>query len=583
MKLLALLLFLVAFSYGHSQSLPINFEEDVTSNDFIDFDGGMAVVAANPLVAGINVSDSVACLIRDGGATWAGSKIALSANLDFSELTILSMKVCTTAPAGTTVKFKLEGTGNPVEMDAYTTTSGEWETLEWVFAGTANDLNEIVFMFDFGNVGDGGENSTFYFDDIVQLEGPLAPVPTSLPIDFESGVMSSDFIDFAGGSASVISNPQMAGSNTSETVCQIVRNGGEIYAGSKVLLSSILDFSTMWHMSMQVYTEAPIGTLVKLKLEGPSSETSLDVLTTVTGEWETVSWNFDGQPNDFNSLTFMFDFGTIGDGSATSTFLFDDVQQFVGDPLPTPVPAALPIDFESSVISSDFSNFFGGTGTVIPNPQMTGINTSATVARFIRSGGQSWAQSKLELTDYMDFSTLSTISIKVYTEAPVGTLLKLKVESTTTEAANELDALTTVSGAWETYTWDFAGDPPVYNVLTFMFGYGSIGDASPNSTFLFDDINQTTPGGTTGIASQSQTSDFRFFPNPTADRLTITSEKSSISSISIFDLLGNLEMVLSLNQSQVTMDVSDLDSGIYTARITTQEEGVVQNIKFVIE
>ena len=74
----------------------------------------------------------------------------MSANLDFSVLSKITMKVYTTAPVGTIVKFKLEGTGTNTEIDAYTTTSGAWETLEWVFAGTPNDLNEIVFMFDFG-------------------------------------------------------------------------------------------------------------------------------------------------------------------------------------------------------------------------------------------------------------------------------------------------------------------------------------------------------------------------------------------------------------------------------------------------
>lgn len=506
MKKILLLLSLFIATYGYSQSLPISFEGPVTTADFVDFDGGTASVIANPMPAGINLSDSVARIVRNGGASWAGSKIVLSANLDFSVLTKLSMKVYTTAPVGTIVKFKLEGTGAPAEVDAFTTTSGEWETLEWIFAGTPNNLNELVFMFDFGNVGDGSATSTFYFDDVEQVAGPPAPIPTSLPIDFETGVVSSDFLNFSGATASVIPNPQMTGSNTSATVGQIIRNGGDIWAGSKILLTSNLDFSTMWHISMKVYTMAPVGTRIKLELEGPSSTANLDALTTVTGDWETISWNFDGQPNDFNRLVFMFDFGKVGDSSATSTFLFDDIQQLVGPALPEPIPATLPIDFENSVISSDFINEFGAAATVIPNPQIDGTNPSATVGQFVRSGGQSWARSKIILTDSMDFATLSAISMKVYTDAPVGTLLKFKVESTGSGAANERDALTTVSGGWATYTWDFAGDPPVYNVVTLMLGYGSVGDASPTSTFLIDDIQQVA--GPTPIPTTSLPIDF---------------------------------------------------------------------------
>jgi hypothetical protein len=493
MKKIALFLSLFAFSFGYSQSLPINFEGPVTTSDFVNFDGGTAVVANNPLMAGINTSDSVACLVRDGGAIWGGSKIPLSANLDFSVMTKLSMKVYTTAPVGTVVKFKLEGAGTSVDVDALTTTSGTWETLEWIFAGTPNDLNEIVFMFDFGNTGDGTSNSTFYFDDIEQVTGPPAPQPTALPIDFETVIVSSDFLNFSGATASVIANPQITGINTSPTVGEIVRNGGDFWAGSTILLSSNLDLSTMWHISLKVYTDAPIGTRIKLQLEGSGNSATLDHLTTVTGGWETLDYNFDGQPNDFNRILFMFDFGIVGDGSATSTFLFDDVVQLAGAPIPTPLPAVLPINFESSVVSSDYINEFGGIATVVPNPQINANNTSATVGHFIRSGGQAWARSKLVLTDSMDFSTLSAISMKVYTDAPVGTLLKFKVESTGSGAANERDAYTTVSGDWATYTFDFAGDPPVYNVLTLLFAYGAIGDASPNSTFLIDDIMQVIP------------------------------------------------------------------------------------------
>jgi len=37
----------------------------------------------------------------------------------------------------------------------------------------------------------------------------------SLDIDFESSITTEDFIDFDGGTAEVISNPQMNGLNTS--------------------------------------------------------------------------------------------------------------------------------------------------------------------------------------------------------------------------------------------------------------------------------------------------------------------------------------------------------------------------------
>lgn len=64
--------------------------------------------------------------MRDGGAIWSGSKIYLTDNLEFSSMNIITMKVFTSAPVGTVVKFKLEGTGN-TERDAQTSVSGAWD------------------------------------------------------------------------------------------------------------------------------------------------------------------------------------------------------------------------------------------------------------------------------------------------------------------------------------------------------------------------------------------------------------------------------------------------------------------------
>ncbi len=583
-KLSLFSLFLISLGFG--QSLPINFESTVTTSNFINFDGGTSIVIANPSKTGINLSDSVGRMVRDSGQIWAGSKIALSSNLSFSVLTKLSMKVYTTAPVGTLVKLKLESTtgSGSAEVNALTTVSGTWETLEWIFAGTPNTFNEVVFMFDFGNLGDGSANSTFYFDDIEQVVGPPAPSLLSLPLTFQTGEVSSDFLDFSGAVGSVINNPQMSGINTSSKVGEIVRYGGDIWAGSKIILATPINFATNWIISMKIYTTAPVGTRLKLELEGTSGMITLDALTTQTGAWETITWNFHNQTGTYNRMAFLFDFGVVGNGTAASTFLFDDIEQLSGPALPIPSPATLPIDFESSVITSDFQNFFGGYSRVIPNPQMTGTNTSATVGEFVRSGGQSWAQSKLILSDSMDLSTKSAISMKVFTDAPVGTLLKLKVESTGSGAANEKNVLTTVSGSWATYEWDFSGDPPVYNVLTFMLGYGTPNTADSLATYLIDDIKQTAPGGTLSLNNLNKDELIQIYPNPSNYLVNFRSQEEKIASVVLYNVLGN--QVVSVNPTTnlyVTIDVSDLPNGLYIAKVTMQNNSAVRSYKLSVE
>ena len=89
--------------------------------------------------------------------------------------------------SGLTVKFKLESdSGAQTERDTSTTLSNDWETLTWSFAGEpSNTYNKLVLMFDFGNVGDGSVNSTFYFDDITSFDPSGGLSQIDLPVTFE--------------------------------------------------------------------------------------------------------------------------------------------------------------------------------------------------------------------------------------------------------------------------------------------------------------------------------------------------------------------------------------------------------------
>jgi hypothetical protein len=582
MKYFYSLVFILTSFAGFSQSLPITFEGDITTSDFVDFDGGTAIVTSNVSLTGINTSPTVAQIVRDGGAIWGGSKILLSENLDFSVLTKISMKVFTTAPIGTIVKFKLEGSGPSIDVDATTTVSGQWEQLEWVFVGTPNNLNEIVFMFDFGNQGDGSTSSTFYFDDIEQILGPTPPTALSLPIDFEMGEVATDFLNYSGAVASIIPNPQVDGINPSPTVGQVIRDGGQFWAGSKLFIDSTIDLSSLWQISMKVYTTAPVGTRIKLELSNSGASSGLDYITTVSGQWETATWNFNGQANNFDAIQFLFDFGNVGDGSEASTFLFDDILQEVGLVIPEPTATDFPIDFEENFVTSDFINEDGAIATVISNPQIDANNPSATVGQFIRSGGAPWAKSKLTLTDFIpDFSTVGSISMKVYTDAPVGTILKFKIESNVAGFADERDALTTVSGQWATYTWDFTNfDSPIYNVLTLMLGYDSPNDASANATFLFDDIERVITLGN-GNEQAFNPQQLSVYPNPAKDKVTISSNDTIIKAVVVYDVLGKHLTTLYPKDSDVTINVANFTRGLYIVKVSTLE--AEKTIKLIIQ
>jgi alpha-tubulin suppressor-like RCC1 family protein len=72
-------------------------------------------------------------------------------------------------------------------------------------------------------------------------------------------------------------------------------------------------------------------------------------------------------------------------------------------------------------------------------------------------------------------------------------------------------------------------------------------------------------------------SNFKMFPNPVKDNLTISLD-SEISGVSIYNLLGQEVLTKSINATQDRIDVSKLSSGSYIIKVLTQE-GITVNKK----
>ncbi|TWO34041.1 T9SS type A sorting domain-containing protein [Seonamhaeicola sediminis] len=227
---------------------------------------------------------------------------------------------------GGPIYFEVDGI--KISSDIAFAYTGDWNN--WSSKATTIDLTAGIHVLRLG-VSNGEVNigrMTFSYNSNV-CEPPVEN--TGLPFDFETTPVTADFEDFDGGTGTVeaVSGPRTIG-NSSANLAKIVRNGGAVWAGSKLTLNEPLNFSTKGYITLKIWTDAPIGTTVKMKLEQGSPAVSaydLDRVTTKTGEWETLSWNFSGLGiTAFDRLAFMFDFGNLGDGTATSTFYFDDVQ-----------------------------------------------------------------------------------------------------------------------------------------------------------------------------------------------------------------------------------------------------------------
>jgi len=152
-------------------ALPVGFESPTLDYRLSGFEGAMPSVVDNPSRTGINPTAKVAQSIKSNGAAFfAGNVLPLDSPIDFSGSKKLRMKI-RSPKSGIPIRVQLEDAGNTDAarkfIDATTTTSNEWEELEWDFSAVnpGSNLVRIVVFFEFidGRQGDG---STYYFDDV---------------------------------------------------------------------------------------------------------------------------------------------------------------------------------------------------------------------------------------------------------------------------------------------------------------------------------------------------------------------------------------------------------------------------------
>ena len=370
MKKITLLLAMLVVSFGYSQTLPIDFEESDDSNIFASVsDGGTFNIIDDADNAGESVGEFSG---KVGGALYDHINVPLTTSLDIAATNTISFRVKQTTTEGTTSHlFKLQpngGTGSNQEV-AFTTEYDVWKDVSLTYSGTGT-YNELIIFFDFNSASVSG---TYLIDDIVASSGTPAAA-YDLPFDFETSPVTSDWEGFEGAGITVeaVAAPQTTG-NSSTNLAKIIRNGGQAYAGVVTTVDTALDFSTNTTITARIWTSAPIGTKIMFKTEevGNAGNNSgeKDVFTTKTGEWEDLVFDFAGVGSTAHTkLVIIPDNGNVGDGSAASTFYFDDIIQ-----------AAPTAASQTITVSIDVSADPGGVNIVTPTVSGNWAEYAATV------------------------------------------------------------------------------------------------------------------------------------------------------------------------------------------------------------
>jgi hypothetical protein len=133
---------------------------------------------------------------------------------------------------------------------------------------------------------------------------------------------------------------------------------------------------------------------------------------------------------------------------------------------------------------------FPNVPSVIANPDVSGINTSANVGEWVRTQEQ-YAHIFTELDGKIDFSGEDVFSLKVWSPITCDVLFKLE-DQNNSGVFTEVMQSVNVANQWVELTYNFAGAASgTYDKIVIFFDFASTTD----NTFYFDELTGPAVGG----------------------------------------------------------------------------------------
>ena len=154
----------------------------------------------------------------------------------------------------------------------------------------------------------------------------------------------------------------------------------------------------------------------------------------------------------------FFNFGSDGATAGAQTFYFDDIA-VVGGAVPDPFPA---ITFDDPAVTYSLRGFGGAEDSmIVADPadagnQVVQVNRADNAEVF--AGTVVWTGPNESVPVIPLDAMNTTMSVRTWSPSAFITV-RLKIENSSNPAVSvETEAVTSVGGAWETLTFDFAND-----------------------------------------------------------------------------------------------------------------------------
>ena len=161
-----------------------------------------------------------------------------------------------------------------------------------------------------------------------------------------------------------------------------------------------------------------------------------------------------------------------------------------------PLPINFPVNFDDPNVNYNVTTFNGTAFEIVANPDPSGSNTSTSNVGAITNSGAAFEGLFFDLGMPLDLSTLKSVQVNFWSDAPIDVLMKLE-EGT----GSDVEATASHGGTgWELIRFDFDSDTSYSRITIFVDGPGTTA-----GTFYFDDIEQVETPAPVGPQSAAPT------------------------------------------------------------------------------
>jgi hypothetical protein len=234
---------------------------------------------------------------------------------------------------------------------------------------------------------------------------------------------------------------------------------------------------------------------------------------------------------------------------------------------PTDAPST-PATYAANNVISLYSEAFTASATISNVGWDDSLFEEVTIAgnKVLKITGANFIG--IDLDTYLDASNMTHLHMDYWLAVDwvEGQVMNPKLSNHPGEAGevNALDISNPIDSQSEIKNWqskDFALDGDRGAIKQFL-----ITQAGKTGVYYLDNVYMYVAG--TASVSDNELLNISMYPNPTSSRLNI-SAASTIKNAQIFNVLGKKVMSLNINKSSESIDVSNLASGMYLIKYST--------------